>query len=255
MKMIKVFGLSLGILCFSVIIQNFAESAPSEVLKNFIAGILDYKEENYAKAVEDYEAIVKSGWESGTLYYNLGNSYFRDGKIGKAVLNYERAKRIMPRDGDVSFNYNYVRNLVKPYGNAAEESIILKFVRNVYDFYSMSELAWLMAWILAALAAAHLFSLFLKWPGGIRRGVFGALVVLLIFYGTAFWAKFFREKNPAVIVNDTDTTFEPRSDSTVHFRLPEGAKVEILAQEGNWVKVKRPDGKLGWLPSVSAEKI
>lgn len=49
-----------------------------------------YTKEDYAKAIELYEGILKSNGESAAVYYNLGNAYYKAGKIAPAILNYER---------------------------------------------------------------------------------------------------------------------------------------------------------------------
>ena len=49
-----------------------------------------YKEGKYLEAIKAYEEIVDDGGlESGAIYYNLGNSYFRLRNLGKTILNYE----------------------------------------------------------------------------------------------------------------------------------------------------------------------
>jgi len=35
------------------------------------------------------------------LYYNLGNAYFKDDRIGKAILYYNRALRLAPGNDDI----------------------------------------------------------------------------------------------------------------------------------------------------------
>src|SRR4029077_19623718 len=49
------------------------------------------------------------GHESGPVYFNLGNAYFRAGNPGRAILNYERARRLMPRDPDLHANLGFAR--------------------------------------------------------------------------------------------------------------------------------------------------
>ena len=70
-----------------------------------------YQEGDFAGAVELYERILESGVESGELHYNLGNAWFRLGEIGPAVLHYERARRMMPRDDDLRANLELARSL------------------------------------------------------------------------------------------------------------------------------------------------
>ena len=55
-----------------------------------------YIKEDYAAAIQIYEALLKNG-EAADVYYNLGNSYYKIGEIAKAVLNYERALLITTR--------------------------------------------------------------------------------------------------------------------------------------------------------------
>ena len=71
--------------------QNASEDIFFEANKLYSGG-------EYAKAAERYEAILKSGVESGNLYYNLGNAYFKLDRKVKALAAYERATRMIPAD-------------------------------------------------------------------------------------------------------------------------------------------------------------
>ena len=51
-----------------------------------------YRDQDYKRSIELYEALIQAELddhrESAQLYYNLGNAYFRDNQLGKAILNY-----------------------------------------------------------------------------------------------------------------------------------------------------------------------
>src|ERR1051326_2790731 len=74
-----------------------------------VAGpIVDFKAANqlydagkFAAAAAVYEKLEP---KTAHVYYNLGNAWFRQGKMGLAVLNYERARRLAPRDPDLLAN-------------------------------------------------------------------------------------------------------------------------------------------------------
>ena len=68
-----------------------------------------FQAKNYAKAIETYEALLAADAHSYVLYYNLGNSYYRSGEIGRAILNYERAQLYQPNDPDVQHNLMVAR--------------------------------------------------------------------------------------------------------------------------------------------------
>lgn len=46
----------------------------------------DYQENKFADAIEKYEAILASEGESADIYYNLGNSYYKNKNIANTVL-------------------------------------------------------------------------------------------------------------------------------------------------------------------------
>ena len=54
--------------------------------------------EQYHEAAKEFESILADGFRSGAVYYNLGNSYFRAGEYGRAILNYRKAQPYLPRD-------------------------------------------------------------------------------------------------------------------------------------------------------------
>ncbi len=58
-----------------------------------------------------------------------------------------------------------------------------------------------------------------------------------------------------LLTESAESYFEPRADSTVHFKLSEGMKTKILKSEGNWLKIRRMDGKTGWVDMQVLERI
>ena len=59
----------------------------------------------YAEAAQQYEYLVKEeGLRNGHLFYNVGNSWFMAGDVGRAILNYRRAELFMPNNADLQHN-------------------------------------------------------------------------------------------------------------------------------------------------------
>ncbi len=48
-----------------------------------------YSNKDYKQAITCYESILKEGLSSYKLYYNLGNAYYKNNELGKAIYNYE----------------------------------------------------------------------------------------------------------------------------------------------------------------------
>jgi uncharacterized protein HemY len=51
-----------------------------------------------------YESILKEGSTSYKLHYNLGNAYYKNNELGKAIYNYELANKLQPNNNDVKMN-------------------------------------------------------------------------------------------------------------------------------------------------------
>ncbi len=93
--------------CFLNMAQ--ANTGPSFV-EQFFEANQAYKNHQFQQAIDGYLHLIENGPENGQVYYNLGNAYFRRGDLGRAILSYERARLLIPRDGDLVFNLSHARN-------------------------------------------------------------------------------------------------------------------------------------------------
>ena len=61
---------------------------------------------DYAASAAAYEALTP---KTAHIYYNLGNAYYRQEQLGRALLNYERARQLAPRDPDILANRQFAQ--------------------------------------------------------------------------------------------------------------------------------------------------
>lgn len=107
----------------------------------FSQGNQSYAKEGLEEAITAYETILNMGLEGGALYYNLGNAYFKHGSLGKAILNYLRAKRFLPRDADLASNLSYARSLIKGGQVSAQKRWFYRILSNLSDSLTFDESA------------------------------------------------------------------------------------------------------------------
>ena len=227
----------------------------NQAISLFVKANDAYQTGKYDEAIQGYESIVRTKTASGPVFYNLGNAYFKKGQLGKAIVNYERARQLIPRDGDLESNYRYALSLVKKFSEEPVKNFWERGWESVMSWLNADEWAWITyAWLLV-MVIGHLLSLWLRWPVSLRRAVTGVFLLVWVAHGLAFMEKLQGEERFAVAVSETKALFEPREESTVHFDVVEGGKVELLKTEGDWVKVRRPDGKMGWVRREAVEKI
>ena len=109
----------------------------------FDEGNQRYQNGDFDGAVASYARILEAGLESGDLYYNLGNTYFKRGEIGPAILYYERARRLMPADEDLLANLALARQLTADEITPLPQFWLFRAVRWWVDLVPRSALAWL----------------------------------------------------------------------------------------------------------------
>ncbi len=211
-----------------------------------------YRDGKYSQAIEIYQAIISLGHESASVFYNLGNSYFKNKQLGKAIVNYERAQKFSPRDSDLAANLKFALSSVP-----AKVDPALSFVDKIFSghvrFYSVNEMVLVLSLLAGALAIVHLCGLYFNWSG--RRWAMGILGVLFLISIVGLIMKINLEKDAAIVIKATAARFEPNDKATVYFELPEGQKVRWQILEGDWLRIERPDEKVGWVPLQTIEKI
>src|SRR5436190_8943042 len=70
----------------------------------------NYAQNNFKEAISGYETLVRSGQWSATVFYNLGNAYFRAGDFGRAILNYERSLALEQHHPEATANLQIARD-------------------------------------------------------------------------------------------------------------------------------------------------
>ena len=74
--------------------------------------------DEYRQAAHLLESLLTDGFQSGVVYYNLGNAYYRAGEFGRAILHYRKAKLYRPRDPYLESNLQQA--LAMAHGRLAE---------------------------------------------------------------------------------------------------------------------------------------
>lgn len=219
-----------------------------------------YINADYPAAIEAYNRILGKGVSSAKLYYNLANAYFKDNRLGPAILSYKRALRLSPGDEDIRYNLEVVQARTKDNIEAIPEFFVKTWVRSLRHTMGCT------AWSLVSLAAlVVLFSCFLFYLLSPRlrlrkAGFYGTLAAFLLFVVTTWFAAAERRemlaRNDAVVmVASTSVKSSPDKSSTDLFVLHEGTEVTVTGRLDDWCEVVIADGKKGWLECKKIETI
>lgn len=224
-------------------------------------GVQAYTDGKFADASEAWTAIEESGRKSATLYYNLGNAWFKQGNYPKAILNYERALRLDPSYSDARYNLEFTNSFVQDKIEPVPEFMLKSFVRKIC--YLMSSNTWAVIFLVLLAAALMMGLLFLLGSsvGKRRAGFYCGIVLLLLSAGAlsfSIWQKSDSAKTDAAIVMSPVSSVKssPSSGSSKDlFVIHEGTKVTILDEVGSWRNISLADGRQGWIPASDIEII
>jgi tetratricopeptide (TPR) repeat protein len=217
-----------------------------------------YEAGEFTAAVAAYQSLVEAGAEDGLVYYNLANAYFKAGDLGRAILNYHRAQRLLPRDGDVAANLQLARaQLIDRLASEEEGALVGLARRLLVTSTTLDEAATLAlgVWLLlCALAIAALL-----WPRSRRGLVYAAAVVaaLLALSLLSLGLHVAEERSPVAIVvaKEVAVYSGPGTDYLNEFTLHAGAQVHWLESRQGWVRVALPGDLQGWLPAEAVEEV
>ena len=220
-----------------------------------------YERGEFADAAQQYEALIDSGYEDATLYYNLGNAYFKNDDLGRAVLNYLRAEELSPRDTDIRANLDLARGRAVDQVESGGESLIASVSNVARRWMTVGEMGVisLLLWVASALAIGTL----IVWRAvprrtAVRNGAIvasAATLLSLLLLVSMLYAN--PNDDSAVVVESTvNVVSGPGEQYETEFTLHSGAQVRLVDSRQGWVRITLPGDDLqGWVPSNAVEAV
>ena len=234
---------------FSII--NFGQASIEEG-NNF------YELEQYEKAVNEYSSLIADEKISSDLFYNLGNAYYRNKEIGKAIWAYESSLKLDPDHADALFNLEFVNAQtidkidISRQGFGHWLSGIL-FSENINFWAYLS--------VFSSFLLSLCVILYTKSKKGKNRNflVLGALSFGLILLVSIVVSGLHKErlisKHKGVVISETTAIkMSPLDSAKTSFSLGAGAKIELIETKDDWVQIEI-NGNKGWVIKESIWEI
>lgn len=212
------------------------------------AQTIEGKEQAFNRALRLYTQLEGEPG-NGKLYYNIGNTYFQLEQYGWAILYYLRAQKLLPRDDRVNFHLTLAR---------AEQGIKLEppqvwKTRLLFWHYKLSQSERIQVFIAFGVLVFLVISWalwnpipFLKKLAGVFTAAWLLVLASLLYF--QYWAPV-----EAVIVTPFGLYHGPSEDyalvSDEPFIPGTEIRVQKIADDGTWLKVTAPDGKVGYVPA------
>lgn len=211
-----------------------------------------YDSKKYKEAIESYEKVLGTGLKSWQLYYNLGNAYYRDKQLGKAIYNYELARKLNPNDEDVRINLGIASAKTVDKIDSKENFFISAVKTNVLASFDTKGWAWLSI-LSMILLCITVFGFISTSKIGMKRMTFFLIILFLGSFCLTYFLGYsaYRSKNEnkfaILLAREAKIMNEPTPTANSKFSLHEGTKVRIVESNGDWVLLKLDNGNEGWV--------
>ncbi|MCU0613053.1 MAG: hypothetical protein MUE60_14860 [Candidatus Eisenbacteria bacterium] len=209
-----------------------------------------------AAAVLEQVAASEGRW-NGHVLYNLGTAYHLGGDLGRAVLNYRKAQRLLRGFPDLESNLEVAlaqrRDKIEP----GQREEIVRALFFWHHLLSPTARRWIFAggflllWLMLTLNVFR------------RNGVATALAVLAaviaVVFGLSVGSDFMasaRKNHGVIVTREVGAKTGPGASYAAAYEggLHAGTELRTLDQEEGWCRVRLIDGSECWLPEDSFER-
>ena len=211
-----------------------------------------YEVSAFAEAASRYQALVDAGVDDGRVYYNLGGAYYKLGDLGRAILNFRRAQRLLPRDEDVVANLKLARAQTVDRIRIEDEGAIVNLMRRIVGWSTVNELSLAAVYLWIGLAGLGIVAIVWREKrrllGFIGTGIAVCIVILLFSVGIRLLDE--RRQPPGVVVaEEVAVRSGPGEDYLTEFDLHSGTEVRVVDLRAGWTRIILPGDLQGWAPS------
>lgn len=206
-----------------------------------------YAEGQCEPAINTYSNLAQNGTVSAALYFNLGNACLKGGRSGLAVVYYQRALEISPRDPDIRANLQLARSRAYQ-GNPPKTG----FLRSWTTWFSLNEWSILAAvawWGWLGILVTHQLKPEMKSRlARLQRLLLMAALIAVAGLGIRLY--FDRVINSAIIiVKEAPVKYGPLEESRVFYTLQDGAEITAIDRQNQWVQIRDNQKRTGWVHS------
>ncbi len=261
-RLLYIFLLALLPLATAISGENVQAEEGSAPTISKADGDRAYSEERYQDAIAVYEELIGKDGGSLELHYNLGNAYFRDNEIGKAILNYERALKFDPTDENAAFNLEFAQSRMKDKLPESDTFFLTEWFTSFVGIFNIT------VWAVIGIAtfvlmltgiAVYIFSAGTARKLGLTTAIVSLFITVVANLSALSLYNIKTNDSYAIVIKEEVTLkSSPDASGTDLIKVHEGRKVKVLDKSiGKWTEVEVDNGKLivGWVRSSSIESI
>ena len=219
-----------------------------------------YEKEDYDSTISLLDSLLSVGLESPELYYNLGNAWFKKSEMPKAILFYEKAKKLDPSNVDINYNLELANTKIADRIEPIPEFFLKKWWRSTLLFLNESQ--WMFVNVISySILMVFVIIFFISKSKSIKQSSFFiGMILLTISLITGLMGyqsnQIIHTHNTAIVFTPTiNVKSSPNENANTIFVIHQGTKVELVDQLKSWYRIKLANGSVGWMKDIDFEKI
>lgn len=249
------------LLCVAVITLALSSKAQNTDINALLQKANEaYVAKDFKLSADLYNEIIKQGYYAPELYYNYGNACYKQDDYKNAILNYERAIKNKTDFEDAKINLKMANQHLRDQFKEIPESNFSAISEQIAKGVGLNGWA-AMCLIFFAIGLGLIVLYFFAEEVNIRKFSFSFGFVFIVLSIIALSLGYFtdsvmKNKSEAIIMTTVVTAkSSPDATGTDLFRIHEGLKVQIKDKSGNWLEIRLPDGRVGWVENNTLEEI
>ena len=218
----------------------------------FERGNESYLHGDYKAAIDAYEQVLATGINHEDLHFNLANAYVKADRLGPAAHHFELALGLDPSQEDARDNLKLVREAAA----ARWQDKLLGAEKDPLWMRAMQEftpgglaLSFVGIYILMFALAVAVYLL----PTGFTRVSLAALLAFSVAGAVGsgglllarFWLQH-RVEQAIVLPDELAVKEGPDANYQTSFLVHPTVRVRLIEHDGDWVKIRLPNGIEGW---------
>ena len=217
---------------------------------NWNAANAAYAEGKFEQAKVDYVQLVGSHEYSAELFYNLGNTWFKLGDQGRAILNYKRALILKPSFEEARVN---LQTALKIVGNDDPKTIgdSLGAYADYFPVVASASFWTAIFCLIGALRKRTPYATFFGFVSIMAGILFVSSLAACFWIGSGL-----KDSNRALVIESaTDLKYGPAITARPVESLQIGQPIRLISERGDWTFCRANTGNLGWILSRKAERV
>ena len=217
-----------------------------------------FDQKNFDSAIEGYRLLLERDVRQPVVYYNLGNAYFKNNKIGMAIAAYRHCLKIDPSFNLAKENLSYVRKYTVDRVEDKPKGFLLNiwfWMTGIFSAEGFFVFAIISYWGLCLIITLMVIGLGKKEFLSYLLILSIAMFILSAVITHSVIDETINTKWGVITVASAELREGPGEDFTKIFTGHEGLEFKVLSRRQDYCLVELANGLKGWIKASTLTEI